>query len=228
MSRGEIAPNSEARCFRRQNVLIGTQQSAVNRRVSRKKGRLGRPKKYIPTRRTDAIIKSAYLEFRRRGDHSTLRRAASSLNWPRYAVSRRATELGVSVRIHDRPWSKTELVVLQQAVQLGAESIRRRLNARGFKRSLGSILAKRKSIQSETNRGQCSARQAALGLGIDPHKVSQWIRRGLLVAKRAGYKGSRWSISLTALRDFVFEHPEHIDLAQADKTWLLGVLKSSA
>jgi hypothetical protein len=197
----------------------------MERNAGRGERNYGRPRKYIPTKRADRIIKAAYLELRRHGDYSALKRAAKDLNWPRYVVSRRAAELGVARRLGDRPWSKLELAILQKTVELGAETIRQRLNARGFKRSIGSILAKKKSLHAETSQSQLSARQAALGLGADPHKVSEWIRRGLLMAKRGGYRDSRWFISTAALRNFVFKHPEHIDLAQANKTWLLKVLK---
>jgi hypothetical protein len=197
----------------------------MQRNAGRRERHYGRPRKYIPTKRADRIIKAAYLELRRHGDYSALKRAAEDLNWPRYAVSRRAAELGVSRRIGERPWSKLELMILGKTVELGAETIRQRLNARGFKRPIGSILAKKKSIQAETSGSLHSARQAALGLGVDPHKVSEWIRRRLLAAKRGGQKNSRWFISTAALRDFVFQHSEHIDLAQANKTWLLEVLR---
>jgi hypothetical protein len=182
----------------------------------------GRPRKYIPSHHTDKMIKAAYIHFRRHGDRSILHSTAMRLGWPSHAVSRRARELGVVPVALQRPWSRTELGILKKGILSGAETIRRQLREEGFHRSIGSILAE-KTRALVPLAVDHSARQVAFSLGVDPHKVLLWIRRGLLAARRKN--SSRWLISAEAIRTFVFAHPQHFDLAKADKLWLLKLLE---
>lgn len=182
----------------------------------------GRPRKYIPNQHSDRVIRAAYIHFRKQGDRSILRSTAMQLGWPSHAVSRRARELGVVPVPSQRPWSRTELAILKKGILLGAETIRRELREKGFHRSIGSILAEKRRALVPLKIDH-SARKVALSLGVDPHKVLLWIRQGLLSARRKN--SSRWLISAEAIRTFVFAHPQHFDLAKADKLWLLKLLE---
>jgi hypothetical protein len=156
----------------------------------------GRPRKYIPNQHSDKVIRAAYIHFRKHGDRSILHSTAMRLGWPSHAVSRRARELAVVPIPTQRPWSRTELAILKKGILSGAETIRRQLREKGFHRSIGSILAEKRqaSIHSAIDY---SARQVAFSLGVDPHKVILWIRRGLLAARRKN--SSRWLISDEAI-----------------------------
>lgn len=182
----------------------------------------GRPRKYVPSQHSDKMIRTAYIDFRKRGDRAVLLRAALRLGWPSHVVSRRARELGVVPVAQQRPWSRPELAILKNGVLLGAETIRRQLRKEGFHRSISSILAEKRHALVPLKIDH-SAREVALSLGVDPHKVLLWIRRGLLLARRRN--GSRWMISADAVRDFVFAYPQQFDLAKADKLWLLELLE---
>lgn len=202
-------------------------QEEMDRHAARQEQRPGRPRKYKPTKRTDRIIRAAYLDSRKGADPAVVQRAAARLGWPRQAVARRAAELGVAGSLRERPWSEHESAIVEGHSKAGAETIRQRLRHAGFQRSARSILAEKKRLKIETGNEWYSARQAAAGLGVDPHKVIRWIKKGLLVAKRGKHPTSPWSIKANDLRDFVFAHPEQIALGQADQLWLLKVLRGS-
>lgn len=184
----------------------------------------GRPRKYVASHHSDKMIRSAFIDFRKHGDRTILRNASLRLGWPSHAVSRRARELGVAPVTQQRPWSRQELAILKRGILFGAETIRRQLREKGFHRSISSILAEKRSAMFPFKM-HYSAREVAFGLGIDPHKVLLWIRRGHLSAQRSMREASRWMISADAVRTFVFTYPDQFDLAQADKFWLLKLLR---
>ncbi len=183
-------------------------------------------RKYVPTPAIDMEIRQAY-QKQRQGDRQALRAVSRKIGWPRDVVSKRGAELGVT-RAKERPWTQQEEDLLEQFGHLTPNGIRRRFAAAGFCRSIGAIQIRLTRMRIKQNLSGYSANGLANGLGVDVHKILNWIRRGLLAAERRGTDrtGDTWWISERAVKRFVLRAPEEIDLARVEKIWFLDLLTS--
>jgi hypothetical protein len=73
-----------------------------------------------------------------------------------------------------------------------------------------------------------SAYSLSEAFGVDSHKVGLWIRRKMLHATRRGTDrtqgGDSYWITHDAAREFVYRHPDEIDLARVEKLWFLDLV----
>jgi len=184
--------------------------------------------KYVPTPETDQRIRNAYFKLRN-GDRSALKSAAHAIGWPKYAISKRAAELGLA-RTKEKPWSAEEEEILFASGHLPWSSVQRRLAAAGFSRSCAAIAVKMTRMRVKSNLDGYSAHSLAVAFGVDVHKVLTWIRGGLLIAERRGTArtaaqgGDSWWITHKNVKRFVLKAPEEIDLYRVEKFWFLDLL----
>jgi hypothetical protein len=164
----------------------------------------------------DAIVRAHYLDKGPGGVEHMLRARSYA------AIKERAKVLGVSRVV--RLWTPEEdawllryssLSLTKQMAHLGRgkSGIRQRLYQLG-----GGLL----------HADRYTASQAAQIMGVDPHKVDQWITSGRLKAAklegedRAG-RGT-WQIKPSDLRDFCWQHRDTYDVRRVDKDAYLDLI----
>lgn len=69
-----------------------------------------------------------------------------------------------------------------------------------------------------------SCGDVAWGLGAHYNTVSRWLSKGRLKGERVGEGTGDWLIAEKAVRQFVMDYTAHVDLAKADKFWLVDIL----
>jgi hypothetical protein len=185
-------------------------------------------KLYLPTEDIDRKIRGAYYR-QRQGDRSALTLVRRELGWSKSAVVRRGAALCLT-RAKEHSWSAAEEDLLAKWGHLGPAAIQRRLARAGYQRSCAAIQVKLVRLRIKRNLDGYSACTLAHAFGVDVHRVSYWIRRGLLRAHRRGTDrtvtqgGDMWWIPLSAVRQFIMRAPEEIDLARVEKFWFLDLL----
>lgn len=185
--------------------------------------------KYIFTPEMDAIIRKVYENNTGKVAHA--RALAKKFNMPRWRVSRRAIEIGAYTPTKKEPdWSEAELRILERFAPYTPLFIQKKLKAAGYHRSEISILLKRKRTRLLSNLKGMSATQCAEFFGIDIHWVLRQIEKGLLSARRRQTNrtekqgGDIWYIRESALRQFIIENPELIDLRKVEKISFIDLL----
>jgi len=200
---------------------LDTQQAATWRPPSRNW-------RYLATPEIDQQIREGYVRLRR-GERKAVHTIAEQIGWPRYAVGKRAAELGLA-KTKEKPWSADEEAILAAAGHLPRSGVQRRLAAAGFQRSRAAIAVKMTRMRIKRNLDGYSANTLAIAFGVDTHKVLLWIRRGLLEAERRGTDradsqgGDSWWITHKSVKQFVFRAPDEVDLCRVEKFWFLDLL----
>lgn len=178
----------------------------------------------------DAKIRAAY------GDHHA-RAAMDALvkllpQQPRWAIKRRAILLGAAtVRKKEPPWSAEEDAFLAENGWMLPQRLWKEFRKRGFKRTLAALVIRknRKRVRSQIDGMTC---QSLAGmLGVDIKTAMRWIEKGWIKATRAGTTGDnhdRWFITTEAVRAFLFEHYEQVELSKLErvgsKMWFLDLV----
>lgn len=189
-------------------------------------------KKWVPTPQIDAVIRAAYQKSA--GKTPIIRQTAKRIGWPRWAVSKRAGELGLSTRYQpERVWSSEELAILEKHSFKSPLAIQQRLQKAGFgRRTETSIVLKRKrlSLTGPNLVDGYSPTMLAKLLGIDGHTVQRWIASGRLKAQKregfglAGGVGEYHWLPWKRVRAFIVENPTMIDLRKVDALWFIDLL----
>ena len=190
---------------------------------------------HIWTEEQDALIRRWWPDINARVPGRTAAWLADTLGVSRAAVQFRASVLGLRTqRFKERPWSDDELELLDQWLHLPPPTIRKRLAARGFKRTEGAILSMRQrrfgGLQMAT--GAYSAHQLAEMMGVDKSVVQRWIHKGWLKAtmrgesqNRAGGPADRWMITPRAVKAFLLDNPTLIQPRGINFVWLMDLFQ---
>jgi hypothetical protein len=192
-------------------------------------------KKYHESEHIDAQIRRVYTE--KRLDTGVVNDLADRLGYPRWWVKRRAAALGLA-RTKEKPWSDTELEILEENSHKSLAVVQRMLNRQGYKRTTTAIAIKRKRLgfdlrEERAIAGIYSSRQLAELMGIDAKSVTGWITKGLLKAKRRGtartemQHGDEWEIKMNDVRSFLIDYTGHWDHRKVDKYWLVDILSGN-
>ena len=205
------------------------EQAALNYESQQRKK--GKQPKYIFTSFIDEMIRKLYRE-QYNPREGKVRELATRLNMPRWRIGRRAREIGaLEPRIKEPPWSERELHVLELNALYTPEVIQRKLKANGFQRTVYGIMLKRKRMHYLQQQIKNSALAVAGCFGVDNHTVTgQWIKKGLLKAKRRGTQrteaqgGDEWFIKEKDIRQFIIENIGIIDIRKVDKFWFVDIL----
>ncbi len=197
-------------------------QSVLNRAHQLKlKAKRPQNRKYYWTAEQDALLKERYNSQSRRIDE--LARALPM--YPRWAIKRRATVLGLA-RTKEPRWTKKDKTFFAKWLpRRSVEWIARKLN-----RTVTAVALKSKRSKITKSGAGYTARSLAFGLGVDDHKVAAWIQRGLLRAarrqtrRRGSQNGDYWYIDPADVRDFIKTNPDEVSFRNADKRLLIKIL----
>lgn len=156
---------------------------------------------------------------------------ADRLRKPRWAIARRAFEIGATEpRIKEPVWSEQELGILELSAHRHTAVIRRHLKKAGYKRSEMGIFLKRKRMRFLQNMNGQSVNSLAGCFGIDAHCVTRWIDKGLLKSSNRGTDrmpqqgGDMYYIKDAWVKEFINQNIGIIDIRKVDKFWLIGIL----
>jgi len=175
-----------------------------------------------------------YEDYLRAQYHGGLNRRFRVLNWmvretglPRWYIKRQAGRLGLTMRMDRRPWTATEMDLLERLVgRVSTATIAKRLH-----RPETSVVNKLKRMgTSRRVREGYTIRDLGLCLGEDHHKIEGWIRNGWLRDRLQGtsrHDGNGNDIHRIREKDvlsFMKRHPEEINLGKVDQTWFLDLV----
>jgi hypothetical protein len=153
---------------------------------------------------------------------------AKKFSVPRWTVYQRALKIGAVTSSHQKKkWEKEEIIILKQYARYGPQTIKKKLQKGGFKRSIASIVLKRKRMRLLSNLKGMSACLCAEFLGVDLHWVLNYIRQGLLKAEviRRDREGkTNYFIREKDLRHFIINNPELIDLRKVEKYYFIELV----
>jgi hypothetical protein len=189
-----------------------------------------RKRLYLPSEQIDQLIREGYRRFWEFNSRKAIKATASRIGWPAWAVKKRARVLGLCRASEAQPWTEQEEQLLQQWSHHCDDVIVRKMRERGIHRTATAVHLKIKRLRIRTNRDWYSATSLAEAFGVDQHKITGWIRRGLLHAERRGTErteaqgGDSWYILHSAVRDFVFKCPDEVDLKKVEKFWFLDLI----
>jgi hypothetical protein len=168
----------------------------------------------------------------KQGGLPTLKGYACELGVPRFVLSKHASKMGI-VPTKEPPWSREELELLGKVGYLSPDAIQQRFKRRGFKRTLVAIRLMRRRRQVHKGSPYFSANAMAVLFGIDAHKVDrEWLAKYpdklkfVLKGTRKGgrQRGDTKLFHVNTIREFVYSHPEEIDLHKVDKVWFLWLV----
>lgn len=204
-------------------AALGRNIQSVLNRAHQLKLKSNKPpnRKYYWTAEQDTLLKERYNSQPRRIDE--LARALRM--YPRWAIKKRATVLGIA-RTKEPNWEKREEKFLSKwLAHRSVEWIARKLN-----RTVTAVALKAKRLKIIKSGAGYTACSLAFGLGVDDHKVTAWIQKGLLRAarrqtrRRGGQNGDYWYIDPRDIRDFIKNNPDEVSFRNADKRFLIRIL----
>lgn len=161
-----------------------------------------------------------------KGGRAFARQIAEKLGMPRWRVTRRAAELGLSIHPRDRrPWTpEEERTLLAYAGQRSVGWIARRLG-----RTVVSVATKmkREKIRRRFAEGY-TLRELQICFGVDHRVIERWARDGKLDVQHSGVGAGpreRWLVTDAAILRFVQAHPMAFDLRRVvDQWWFMDLV----
>lgn len=178
-------------------------------------------RKYLWIPEQDLFIRQRY-DIREKNRSKEI---GSALGVPRWAVNRRAADLGLS-RPKERFWSLSDVHYLETHYhKTQIKKVAKKLG-----RSVTAVRLKSKRVGYQKKGEGYTATSLAVALGVDIHWVSDRIARGLLHATRRGTErtpqqgGDMLLITNTALVRFLRNHTFEIDLRKVDHFWFLDLV----
>lgn len=191
----------------------------------------GRPMRWAPSDEIDERIRAVYLGGAK---HGAVGELAKALGWPRWAVRRRAAEIGaVPPRGRQAPWSEAEVDLLRRHAHCTPVAIARLMREAGYARTATAITVQRKRLALTRTDAGYTANQLAGLLGVDGKTVTRWIVAGWLDAERRGTErlpqqgGDHWLIERAAVREFIRRNPTLVPMPRVNGTWLIELLAGS-
>lgn len=188
-----------------------------------------KPKKFIFTERIDDAIRTIYIEHPQAKTRPGVRELADRLGWPKWAVCRRARELGLA-RSKEAPWSEQELRIAEKWAWMSDERLVLKLKAAGFSRSRTAVHLKVRRMRFKQNTPFYTSCGLASAFGIDSHVIARWIKQGKLWAKKRETArtelqgGDMYLIHENDVRRFIRENPAEFDLRKVDQPWFMDLI----
>jgi hypothetical protein len=187
-----------------------------------------KPIKWPITPEIHELIKKAYQTMTGNGE---VRELAVRIKIPRWKITRYAISQGWIARQTKAPeWSEKELYLLERHAHLSPWRIREYLVMHGYIRTCTAIVLQRKRLRLLKNLEGMSARGLSLCLGVDPHVVNRAVKTGALAATMRGTArtpqqgGDIYYIKEEAVRDYIINNINEIDIRKVDKYWLVDIL----
>ena len=180
--------------------------------------------KHVLTAEIEAAIRRAYSSGSKRG---YLLAAAKATGKPTQWLAKQAGRIGVARIRRKGPYSEAEDALIAQWAHLSSETVARKLRAKGFDRSAGSIADRRRNLAVDTS-DYYSTQELARLFGLNDNTIFRWVKVEGLVAERAsdapaaGYKVRR-----NNLKRWIAGHAQCIDLrkiyAAGSQFWFLDL-----
>jgi hypothetical protein len=172
----------------------------------------------------DAAIKRLYSGGYKLGE---LKAFCARWRVTRQWVFWRAKALGVveSKSTYNRPWSPEEDAIIESHAHKHPTSIAKHLQKAGFDRKPAAVQGRRSRLQLDlTDPEHFSAHTLAVCMGLDEHRVLDFIRRHGLKAKKTG-DGQRdaWLIRRKDVREWLIASAEW-DHKRCNREWLIEML----
>lgn len=180
----------------------------------------------------DAALRAFYREEgdgKKRGECNAF---ADKWRLPRWWVTKRATKLGlVMPHRKEPPWTRAEEALLARVPLHDLDRCAKIFREHGFARSPTAIKVKTVRLDLRRRYNETfSATAVSRILGVDGKSVTREILQGDLVAVKRPTRrlpqqgGDPWSIERAALRAYIVDHLERIDLRKVDKFAFVDVL----
>lgn len=174
----------------------------------------------------DAYLKAHYFGGLNRR-FRVLSRMVRMTGLPRWYIKRQAARLGLTMHIDRRPWTLTDLNLLERLVgRMSTATIAKRLH-----RPESSVVNKLKRMgTSRRVRDGYTMRELELCLGEDHHKIAGWIKIGWLQDRLQGTRRHDGNgndihrIREKEILNFIRNHPQEINLGKVDQTWFLDLV----
>ena len=190
----------------------------------------GPRKRHAPDPAVDAKIREAWPTLMAKG---AVQRFADSIGIDRWVISKRAAALGLTkdYRRKEPGWSAAEDALMAR-VPLNTPDVASRIfHQHGFKRSATAIVVRAKRLgMSRRRRDILSATSAANILGVDIKWITARCIDGSIEADKRGTSrlvqqgGDTWSIQPEALKRYVLDSLEEIDIRKVDKFAFVALL----
>ena len=186
--------------------------------------------KYVFTPEMDEEIRHTYSI--NTDSKPRLTNLARNFRLPRWYLYQRALMIGaVQSSQQKRLWTDEEIKILEKHAPYEPQTIKKRLEKAGHKRSIASIVLKRKRMRLLSNLKGMSASLCAESLGVDLHWVLNYISQGLLKAEtiRRDRQGkANYLVREKDLRKFIINNPELIDLRKVEKYYFIELVANGA
>ncbi len=212
----------------------GIYQQAAKLDLRCPKGKRG-AERFVPPRDMDVEIREGWeqLDGKKRGAVNAF---ADRLGVPRWWLSRQIVRLGLSIPHKKEPmWTEGELALLDTVPLHMPDKCVKIFREHGFNRSATAIVvqAKRRGLSRRGSRATYTGTEVSKLLGLDNKTVTGWCITGDLPATRRGTKrlpqqgGDMWDIEPSALRQFILDNLERIDLRKVEKFAFVHVLTTA-
>ncbi len=208
----------------RSKGAIATKAWLLGLEAPKKSSAARKPYAHHPTSEAmDQTIRErhAQMDGKGNGEITTL---ALELGVPRDWLTRRMTVLGLTLSRRKEPdWTPAEDVLFETLPLHNPKRAAQILREHGFSRTPTAIVMHARKLKIARHRGAYSAHQVAEIFGLDSKTVCQLLERGDLAGQKADdartiqQGGSRWEVTPEALRTYVRENIERIDLRKVDK-----------
>lgn len=174
----------------------------------------------------DAYLKAHYFGGLNRR-FQVLSRMVRLTGMPRWYIKCQAARLGLTMQMDRRPWTHTEMKVIEKLVgRVSSATIAKRLG-----RPESSVVNKLKRMgTSRRVRDGYTMRDLELCLGEDHHKIIGWIKNGWLQDRLQGTRRHDGNgndihrIREKAILNFIRNYPQEINLGKVDQTWFLDLV----
>lgn len=208
----------------RSKGAIATKAWLLGLEAPKKSSAARKPYAHHPTSEAmDQTIRERHAQMDGKGN-GEITALALELGVPRDWLTRRMTVLGLTLSRRKEPdWTPAEDVLFETLPLHNPKRAAQILREHGFSRTPTAIVMHARKLKIARHRGAYSAHQVAEILGLDSKTVCQLLERGDLAGQKADdartiqQGGSRWEVTPEALRTYVRENIERIDLRKVDK-----------
>ena len=196
----------------------------------KREGRATRQNIIVAALGLDDALRARWPEMTEKGD---VRKLAEELNVPRWWLSQRARQLGLTVaHKKEPPWTAAEEALMRKAPLHNPDRCSEIFREHGFNRSPTSICvkAKRMSLSRRATRTTFSGTSAAKVLGLNNKTITEYCIAGIIKATRRGTKrlpqqgGDTWDIEPHDLRAFVLDNLASFDIRKVEKIAFVELL----
>ena len=182
----------------------------------------GRTGKFLWTPERDDLMRRRY-DSRVKGRVAEI---ATILQFPKWAVTRRAQLLDLAHTVDRKEWMPKEEKFLLEY------SGRRHLGwlARKLDRPLSSVTNKMKRMKiSRAWQEGYTLRDLELCFGCDHHGIERWVREGQLQISRRGTRSAHdaWYVTDRQILAFLFTHPSAFRIDKVDQVWFMDLMASA-